>query len=193
MRDGPICQPRATRMNSLAKGAGFIRRFSAVPASVHPLTRLKSRSTPPARPIRTWSAPVTPCSGRRSRASARKRRFMRLRTTAPPIFFVTVMPSRFTGSPSARSRTNRTKPGMGARFARFAARKSALLLIVTKGGSWPEPVCSGLLRRSASCGHGHDGRAEWRGHRVWPCGRGNRGGGHARDCLAERCASSLIP
>ncbi len=76
----------------------------------------KSRSTPPARPINIWSEPSNPPSGSSSRASARKRRFMRLRTTAPPIFLVTVMPMRMAGSPSSRARTSRTKPGMGARL-----------------------------------------------------------------------------
>jgi hypothetical protein len=80
------------------------------------------RSIPPGRPIRTWSAPVIPASGRMARASSRNRRFIRLRTTAPPTFFETVMPSRIAGSPSSRGRTSRTNPGMGARRPAFAAR-----------------------------------------------------------------------
>ena len=35
-----------------------------------------------------------PAAGKSSRASARKRRFIRLRTTALPIFLVTVKPTR---------------------------------------------------------------------------------------------------
>ena len=61
-----------------------------------------------------------------------KRRFMRLRTTAPPIFLVTVKPTRIRGSLSLRSRTNRTKPGVLARSPALAARKSARFLIVLR-------------------------------------------------------------
>ncbi len=92
----------------------------------------KSRSIPPARPISTWSDPAMPPAGRNSRASARKRRFIRLRTTAPPIFLVTVKPMRLAGSPSARSRTSRTKPGAEARRPALAARKSARFLSVIR-------------------------------------------------------------
>ena len=55
-------------------------------------------------------------------ASSRKRRFIRLRTTAPPTFFETVMPKRITGCSSRRGRTSRTKPPVGARSPPFAAR-----------------------------------------------------------------------
>src|SRR6476659_7037133 len=48
-------------------------------------SRPKSRSTPLARPIITWSEPAKPLAGTISRASALKRRFIRLRMTAPPI------------------------------------------------------------------------------------------------------------
>ena len=43
----------------------------------------------------TWSEPGWPRDGMISRASSRKRRFMRLRTTAPPTFLLTVKPTRF--------------------------------------------------------------------------------------------------
>src|SRR5262249_33537322 len=60
----------------------FARRRSSASASsvrINP----KSRSTPLSLPIITWSEPAKPFGGTISRASARKRRFMRLRTTAP--------------------------------------------------------------------------------------------------------------
>ncbi len=91
-----------------------------------------SRSIPPDRPIITWSQPPCPPMGRISRATARKRRFMRLRTTAPPIFFVMVKPTRMAGSASFRSRTSRMKPGVDARFPAFAARKSARFVMVAR-------------------------------------------------------------
>jgi hypothetical protein len=55
-----------------------------------------------------------------------------LRITAPPIFFVTVKPTRIAGSASRRSRTRRVKPGVDARRPLFAARKSARFRIVAR-------------------------------------------------------------
>src|SRR6185369_5556788 len=92
----------------------------------------KSRSMPLARPIITWSEPAKPFVGTISRARARKRRFMRLRMTAPPILRVTVKPTRIAGSASCRSRTRRMKPGVVARLPALAARKSARFLIVLR-------------------------------------------------------------
>jgi len=93
----------------------------------------KSRSIPPTRPIITWSDPANPLAGITSRASSRKRRFIRFRTTALPTFFVTVNPTRFWGSPSSRSRTRSTNPGVAARRPAFAARKSERFRITASG------------------------------------------------------------
>lgn len=57
-------------------------------------------------------------------AAARKRRFMRLRTTAPPIFFVAVKPTLIVGSSSPRSRRCSENAGAPVR-APFAARKKS--------------------------------------------------------------------
>ena len=98
-----------------------LRTFaSALVRSV--LSAEKSRSIPELRPISTWSAPAMPSMGRMSRASSRKRRFMRLRTTALPTFLETVMPIRIVASSSSRARTSSTNPGMGARLPALAAR-----------------------------------------------------------------------
>ncbi len=112
-------------------------------------------------------------------ASARRRRFMRLRTTALPIFLVTVYPICIDGSPSARSRTSRTKPGIGARFPAFAARKSRRIRRV--------------VRLTASCGRDCGERESRCGHPESPSATGNRAGARAPDCSAERSASSFIP
>jgi len=151
---------------------------SALPSSR--LRSPKSRSIPPDRPIRIWSAPASPASVNASRASERKRRFMRLRMTALPIFLVTVTPSRMTGSPSSRGRTNRTKPGVAIRRPLFAARKSVRRLIVS---------IREAVRPKASCGHARGARREPCGHRASPSGRGSHGDACARGGWAGRCAS----
>lgn len=142
------------------------------------LNAANSRSTPPARPIRTWSAPARPCGPITARANARKRRFIRLRTTALPIFFVTVIPSLIAGFPSFRLRTKSTKPGVATRLAALAARKSDRFLIE--------------IRRKASCDRGHGAHESPRVRRLSPSGRGNRGGVREPGCSAEKCASSLM-
>jgi hypothetical protein len=137
-----------------------------------------SRSIPLARPIITWSAPRTPSFGRISRASARKRRFMRLRITAFPIFLVTVMPSRIVKSASPRSRTSRTNPPFAVRLAELAARKSLRALI--------------LVRRKASCDRVNGGRGSLLVRLLLPSGRESRDAGRVLGCSAEKCASSLM-
>ncbi len=89
------------------------------------------------------------------------------------------MPSRLTASPSLRSRTSRTKPLVAIRLAEFAARKSRRLAIV--------------IRPKACCDRGHDVRESLPGRRVSPSASGSRGAARARDCSAEKCASSFIP
>lgn len=145
----------------------------------------KGRSIPPARPIRIWSAPGWPSVGRSARARARNRRFMRLRTTALPIFLVTVIPSRMDGSPSSRSWTSRTNPGMGARRPRLAARKSARRRM----------ICSGAVavRPTATCGRANGELPEPCGRPRWPTGRGSRDDACGQGCSAGKCASSVIP
>ena len=115
-----------------------------------------------------------------SRASARKRRFMRLRTTAPPIFLVTVKPTRIAGSPSSRSRTSRTKPGVGARLPRIGGKEIGALADAWLGAE--------LLAAARAARVEHLAAA-----RRSPCGAGTRAGARGRDCSAGKCASSLMP
>jgi hypothetical protein len=65
--------------------------------------------------------------GQDSRASARKRRFMRLRTTAPPIFLVTVKPTRIAGR-RPRGRGQQDEAGHGPRACRVGGEEVGALL-----------------------------------------------------------------
>ena len=86
-----------------------------------------------------------PCVGSAPRSNSRNRRFMRLRTTALPIFLVTVIPKRMP-LPSF-GRVNSTNPARALRRPLLARRKSARLVmteimfgLVTKTGSRREPA-----------------------------------------------------
>jgi len=157
------------------------------------------RSTPSRRPIRTWSAPAMPRSGRASRESARRRRFMRFRMTALPTFLLTVNPTRIVGSSSRRSRASKTNPGIGARLPAFAARKSARRVSVTRSRTFPSCKSRGvwstpcLLRPTAWRGPVHGDCGSRRDRPLSPSGRETRGDVRGRGCSAEKCASLVMP
>ena len=127
MRLGPSCQPRATRISSVfmlapswrASGGAADRpcprRHAPAP---RPVRRAASRNR--ARPrLRARSGHGrgrrSPATGKASRSSARKRRFIRLRTTALPIFLVTVTPNRSPRPPFGCASS--TNPGRATRSA----------------------------------------------------------------------------
>ena len=89
---GPICQPRGDAGSAAARSSA--RPWPArLARSCAQAARNRARCR---RSGRSGHGRRRRCrrSGRISRASARKRRFMRLRTTALPIFLVTVKPTR---------------------------------------------------------------------------------------------------
>lgn len=128
---------------------------------------------------------------------------MRFRTTALPIFFVTVIPSRAApGSPPAAD-SNR-KPGKEPP-RQWRKRKKSALFFKERTGSLAcgcgavavsaKPSCARRagLKRTASCG-------PWRGvlrvplrHPWWPCAHGSRGGVCGRAGLADTVFSSVCP
>src|SRR6056297_730405 len=90
-----------------------------------------------------------------SRATARKRRFARLRATALPTFLEQVKPTRIEGSSSRRLRPCTIIAGVPWRLARAAARKSDRLRKTFKLSCAHDETAGGLfpgLRSGASGG-----------------------------------------
>lgn len=114
---------------------------------------------------------------------------MRLRTTAFPVFLVTVKPKR--GGPSAESRSiacssragrPALRPLATARYCGRERRRSKALL---RDRGAP----SASLRPRAACAHARGGRRLRSDHRGWPSEPGSHGDASGRSCWADTCAS----
>jgi hypothetical protein len=154
----------------------------------------KSLFPVPVLPISTRSSPAKGTSASSSRAASRSLRLARFRTTALPIFFVTVKPMR-TGPSSARGRACRTNPWVAALRPFAATRKNSARRLRRVGElcdldtRWPDVERPPMLRRRAAYGPWH---ADWPrpgGRRPWPCGSETRAGACGQASTVDRCAS----
>lgn len=135
----------------------------------------------------------------RAATAARKRRLMRLRTTAFPVFLVTVYPMR--GSPSAsRFRPCNTKARRFTRPPFATARNSERFLSVFMSGVGCvaravitiSAACSSPIRRLGACDPWPDGEQGPDGRFSLPCVSGNRDGACGQDGSADTYASLFL-
>ncbi len=147
------------------------------------------RPAVPARPINTRSTPLTGCcSASTSRAAfLPRRRRVRLRITALPIFFVTVKPS-LAGPSSSRGSTCSTTPGIGALRPLAAARWNSARVVRRPGAAKPMP----RVRPKAACGPSPGGSPAPYGLRPSPYGSGTRAAACGPASTVGRCASRPI-
>jgi hypothetical protein len=125
---------------------------------------------------------------------------MRLRTTAPPIFFVTVKPIRAPSPAALLGRAANRNPGLLARAPLRSARKSWRFLITDrlKPTLCAPSACfsegfSFRLRPKASCGPLRAATPTLCGQPWSLCAHGNRDGAYASAGSVDRSVSSFRP
>ncbi len=132
-------------------------------------------------------------SAERCRSASRRRRRIRLRSTAPPVFFVTVKPIRAPPAGRVRAALWRVKARICTRLPLAAFRKSARRRSLSKRAGAASRSASesgfGRFRRKAACGPERDGPRSPYGRRPSPCGRESHAGACARACWVDRSAS----